>query len=382
MDLRRGAVENLVTGFWRGRRVLITGHSGFKGSWLSLWLQQLGAEVCGIGLPPLAKPSLFSEAGVDALVRSEMTDIRDLEKTRAVFSSFRPEIVFHMAAQPLVRASYDDPAGTYATNVLGTAHVLEAVRRTDSVRAVVVITTDKCYENKEWVWAYRENDRLGGHDPYSSSKACAELVVSSFRDSFFNPDHYEEHGVAVATARAGNVIGGGDWSKDRLIPDIMRAFTSGQMVQIRHPDAIRPWQHVLEPLWGYMQLAQFLVEHGAAFGEPWNFGPQASDAKPVRWIVEQLAKEYGQGAKWQLDENEHPHEAGVLKLDWSKAESRLQWRPMMSIEQALRLTGDWYRRRHDGAEARSITLEQIATFAELLPSNANYSITPLSSCGK
>ena len=353
--------------FWSGRRVLVTGHTGFKGSWLSLWLTQLGAEVCGISLPPSTDPNLFTDVRVDSGLRSEIADIRDLERICTIAEQHRPEVVFHLAAQPLVRASYEDPVQTYTTNVIGTVNVLESVRHSDSVRAVVVVTTDKCYENREWVWSYRETDALGGHDPYSNSKACAELVVASYRNSFFPPARYPMHRTAIASARAGNVIGGGDWSKDRLIPDIIRAFSRRELLRIRNPQAIRPWQHVLEPLWGYLRLAQRLLEGGVAFGEAWNFAPDASDARPVEWIVRHLAREFGEGAQWEVDGQQHPHEANMLKLDWSKAAHGLQWHPTLALEDALRLTADWYRRRERGEDPRSVTLEQIEAFTRLLP---------------
>jgi CDP-glucose 4,6-dehydratase len=350
--------------FWHGRRAFITGHTGFKGSWLSLWLEQLGADVCGVALDPPTDPSLFKEAKVSQGMRSEIADIRDLERVKTILWEHRPEIVFHMAAQPLVRKSYEDPVGTYATNVMGTANVLESARGCDSVRAVVVITTDKCYENKEWIWPYRETDRLGGYDPYSNSKACAELVVSAYRSSFFNPADYNRHRVAIASVRAGNVIGGGDWAEDRLVPDIMRAFAAKEVLKIRNPDAVRPWQHVLEPLSGYLKLAERLIEAGVQYGDAWNFGPEHTDAKPVEWIVRQLAKVWGEDAHWQVDGQAHPHEAQMLKLDCSKAAQVLNWRPALPLEQALRLTADWYRRRNAGEDPRATTIEQIEQFMQ------------------
>jgi CDP-glucose 4,6-dehydratase len=361
-----GSLEGLVIAvFWNRRKVLITGHTGFKGSWLSLWLERLGAEICGVALNPPTTPNLFEEARVGRSIRSEIADIRDLDRMKSLLGEHQPEIVFHMAAQPLVRQSYSDPIGTYTTNVMGTANVLEAVRGCGSVRAVVVITTDKCYENKEWVWAYRECDRLGGYDPYSNSKACAELVVAAYRDSFFPVAHYDQHGVAIATARAGNVIGGGDWAKDRLIPDIMRAFAAGEVLKIRNPNAVRPWQHVLEPLSGYLKLAERLHDSNGAFAEGWNFGPAYNDARPVGWIVSRLAAAWGEDVKWEIDPGPHPHEAQMLKLDWSKAAQKLRWSPVLSLSEALRFTVEWYQRWGAGDDMREFTFRQIEQFETL-----------------
>ena len=326
--------------FWHGKRVFLTGHTGFKGSWLSLWLQSLGAEVTGFALAPPTQPSLFEEARVGTGMRSIIADIRDLPTLQQALVQTKPEIVIHMAAQPLVRYSYTNPVETYATNVMGTVHLLESVRHSPETRAVVNITTDKCYENREWVWAYRENEPMGGYDPYSNSKGCAELVSAAYRSSFFNATTYAQHGVAIATTRAGNVIGGGDWAQDRLIPDILRAFEQGQKVNIRNPNSIRPWQHVMEPLRGYLTLAERLYEHGPEYAEGWNFGPIDEDAKPVGWIVEKMAALWGQGAQWQIAEGEHPHEATYLKLDISKARHLLNWHPALRLEQALELIVD------------------------------------------
>jgi CDP-glucose 4,6-dehydratase len=350
--------------FWQGRRVLITGHTGFKGSWLSLWLEHLGANVCGVALNPPTDPNLFTQARVAQGVRSEISDIRDLERLKSIVNEYCPEIVFHLAAQALVRDSYNDPVGTYATNVLGTVNLLESVRACDSVRVVVVITSDKCYKNEEWVWAYRESDQLGGYDPYSNSKACAELVVSSYRSSFFPPAQYHKHGVAIASARAGNVIGGGDWAKDRLIPDIMRSFAAKEIVKIRRPDAVRPWQHVLEPISGYLRLAERLITGGIQYSGAWNFGPDYTNAKPVRWIVERLTKDWGEDGKWEIDTEESPHEAQSLKLDWSKASASLDWNPVLPLTEALRLTVDWYRRLNRNEDPRAVTLEQLYLFIQ------------------
>ena len=351
--------------FWSGRRVLLTGHTGFKGSWLSLWLQYLGADVTGYALAPPTVPSLFEQASVGNGMTSVLGDIRNLETLSAVVATHRPEIVFHMAAQPLVRYSYQNPVETYSTNVMGTVHLLEAVRLASGVKAVVNITTDKCYENREWVWGYREDEPMGGHDPYSNSKGCAELVSAAYRSSFFDNERYNEHGVALATARAGNVIGGGDWAKDRLIPDIVTAFERGARPEIRNPNATRPWQHVLEPLCGYLTLAQRLYEHGPAFAEAWNFGPHEEDAKPVGWIVEKMAALWGHSAQWNVDDGQHPHEAHHLKLDISKARARLGWQPTMHLSDALSLVVEWSKQRQRGADMRALTLSQIQAYQNL-----------------
>lgn len=365
MGHRLRPLEGLVEMDWKDKRVFLTGHTGFKGSWMSLWLQQLGAAVRGFSLESAAQPNLFQSAAVADEMDSCIGDIRDLPRLKAEMLSFRPEIVLHMAAQPLVRHSYENPLETYSVNVMGTANVLEAVRSCESVRSVVVITTDKCYENKEWLWPYREDDRLGGYDPYSSSKACAELVVSSYRNSFFHPDKYSTHGVAVATTRAGNVIGGGDWATDRLIPDIIRAFFSETPVRIRNPYSIRPWQHVLEPLRGYLLLAAALYDDGPRFGSAWNFGPQELDAKPVLQIVERVAELWGNGARWEVDEGSHVHEATYLRLDWSKAFNGLQWRPLLDLDRALATTVDWYAESRREQQMKRFTLGQIAQYADL-----------------
>jgi len=348
--------------FFQGKKVLITGHTGFKGSWLSLWLQSMDAQVVGYALAPPTNPSLFDVAEVGKGMTSIIGDIRDLEKLRAVFTEHKPDIVIHMAAQPLVRYSYIEPVETYSTNVMGTVNLLEAVRSTPSVKAVVNITSDKCYENREWVWGYRENEAMGGYDPYSSSKGCAELVASAYRNSYFHPDKYQQHGVAIASARAGNVIGGGDWAGDRLIPDILRAIVQGAPVNIRSPHAIRPWQHVLEPLSGYLQLAQKLYEEGTAYAEGWNFGPNEEDAKPVQWIVEQLTAAWGEGASWKLDGGEHPHEAHYLKLDCSKAKAQLDWHPKWHLDTTLDAIVEWHRAHRDGKDMQALSLSQIQQY--------------------
>jgi CDP-glucose 4,6-dehydratase len=350
--------------FWSGKKVFITGHTGFKGSWLSLWLQHFGARVTGYALQPPTNPSLFEVAQVEQGMASIIADIRDGAMIINTMRQAEPDIVIHMAAQPLVRHSYVDPVETYSTNVMGTVNLLEAIRQTSSVRAVVNITTDKCYENKEWVWGYRENEPMGGFDPYSSSKGCAELVTAAYRNSFFNLTKPGHSPIALATARAGNVIGGGDWAEDRLIPDILRAIQNGQSVNIRNPHATRPWQHVLEPLSGYLTLAEKLYTQGPAFAEAFNFGPAEGDAKPVQWIVEQLTQQWGDGANWKLDQAEHPHEAHYLKLDCSKAKTRLNWEPRWTLAQALENIIEWHKMHQRGDDMRELTIRQITTFQE------------------
>jgi CDP-glucose 4,6-dehydratase len=348
--------------FWSGKRVLVTGHTGFKGSWLVLWLHALGAKVAGYALEPPTQPSLWQALALKE-TRSEIADIRDLERLSRTFAEFRPEIVFHLAAQSLVRPSYDDPVGTYTTNVLGTAHVLEATRRAGRVRVLVNVTSDKCYENREWERGYRESDAMGGHDPYSSSKGCAELVTSAYRNSFFPPDRYSEHGLALASARAGNVIGGGDWARDRLLPDLMRAARDGRPAQIRNPNSIRPWQHVLDPLHGYVMLAERLwTEHELASG--WNFGPAEEDAVPVGKLADMATARWGKDAGWIADAGPHPHEARYLKLDCSKARAQLGWRPRLGLASALDWTVEWYRAHADGRDMRTLSLEQIRRFED------------------
>ena len=348
--------------FWKGKKVLITGHTGFKGSWLSLWLQSSGAEVVGISLEPPTTPSLYEQAEIAKGMVSLREDIRNLEKIKSIFIEHKPEIVFHLAAQPLVRYSYHEPVETYAINVMGTLHVLEAIRECKSVRAAVMITTDKCYDNKEWEWGYRENEPMGGHDPYSSSKGCAELLIASYRDSYFSEQDYSSHQTAIATARAGNVIGGGDWAEDRLIPDIIRAFQNNETVQIRNPHAIRPWQHVLEPIAGYIELAERLYIDGSQWAEAWNFGPKEDDAKSVEWIVKEMTHSWGEEAKWSIDEGEHPHEANYLKLDCSKAHSKLKWQPRWDLGQALEKIVSWHKNIESGESAKTHCQKQITEY--------------------
>jgi len=356
--------------FWHNKRVFLTGHTGFKGGWLALWLAQRGAVVRGYALDPYTKDNLFAEAKVGSVIEDVRGDIRDGAKLDAAMQAFAPEVVFHLAAQPLVRYSYEDPIGTFETNVIGTARVLDAVRRCPTVRAVVSVTTDKCYENKEWLWGYRETDPLGGYDPYSSSKACAEIVSAAYRQSYFPVAKLAEHHCAVATARAGNVIGGGDWSTDRLVPDMVRGFVAGEAVKIRRPQAIRPWQHVLEPVLGYILLAERLLsrdcEQAARCATAFNFGPSDDDAQTVAWIVERMTKYWGEGARWVLDEDPGVHEAGYLKLDASRARAELAWRPQLRLDTALEWLVDWYKAWQRGEEMHSFTLAQIAEYEKLV----------------
>jgi CDP-glucose 4,6-dehydratase len=363
--VRQGALESMAVDsvFWHNKKVFLTGHTGFKGSWLSLWLQQLGARVTGYALHSPTNPSLFEVANVAQGMVSIIGDIRDESGLAKAMRESSPDIVIHMAAQPLVRRSYVDPVETYSTNVMGTVYLLEAVRQAGP-RAVVNVTSDKCYDNREWVWGYRENEPMGGFDPYSNSKGCAELVTSAYRNSFFNPSKYGEHQTALATARAGNVIGGGDWAEDRLIPDILRAIDGGQPVVIRNPSAIRPWQYVLEPLSGYLLLAQKLYENGMEYAEGWNFGPNDEDARTVQWIVERLTKLWGNGASWRLDSTIHPHEAHFLKLDCSKARARLAWHPCWDLACTIEKVVDWQRAWLAGKDMRAVTLKQIENYAQ------------------
>lgn len=345
--------------FWHNKRVFLTGHTGFKGGWLALWLQSLGAKVIGYSLSPPTEPNFFTVTNVEqGLEQHIIADIRDGETLKRAMQNAQPDIVLHLAAQPLVRYSYIEPVETYQTNVIGTVNVLEAVRATPSVKAALNITTDKCYENREWLWGYRENEALGGFDPYSSSKACAELVTAAYRQSFL-----QARGVALATARAGNVIGGGDWATDRLIPDFLRAIDARQALIIRSPESIRPWQHVLEPLSGYLLLAEKLFTDGATYAEAWNFGSDDSDAKPVRWILEQLAV-LRPDLVWQCDTAPQPHEAHYLKLDSSKAKQRLAWQPRWQLATALQKTVLWHEAWLRGENMRAVSLEQIDEYSK------------------
>jgi CDP-glucose 4,6-dehydratase len=352
--------------FWKGKRVLLTGHTGFKGSWLSLWLESLGAEVTGYALPPPTDPSLFVLADVAKGIESVTGDVRDFESLRSVVEAKRPDIVIHMAAQSVVRYSYEQPVETYAINVMGTVHLLEALRQVGRPCVVVNVTSDKCYENRNQVWGYRETEPMGGHDPYSNSKACSELVTAAYRQSYFGGQDAARLGIAVATGRAGNVVGGGDWTQDQLIPDIMRSFAAGNPVRIRNPHAIRPWQFVLEALRGYLSLAESLHADGAAFAEGWNFGPYEEDARPVSWIVERISTMWGEGARWETDGGAHPHEAHLLRLDISKARSRLEWSPRLRLEEAIPWIVEWYRAYREGRDLRAVTMAQIERYENLL----------------
>ncbi len=338
-----GLNSMITNDFWQGKRVLITGHTGFKGSWLSMWLHHMGAIVQGFALAPPTKPSLFIEAKLNEKILSEEGDIRDEAHLYQSIHQFKPDIVFHMAAQSLVRLSYESPVETYSTNVMGTVSLLEAVRKVGTIKAVVNVTTDKCYENQEWLWGYRESEPMGGYDPYSSSKGCAELITSAYRRSFFNPEKYSKHGCALASARAGNVIGGGDWALDRLIPDILKAFSKHEIVQIRNPNSIRPWQHVLEPLSGYLMLAEKLYNEGVNFAEAWNFGPKEENSQSVKWIANCLASQWSDNAAYQITTTVQPHEANFLKLDCSKAKIKLGWQPLWGLHHALDRTVNWYK---------------------------------------
>ncbi len=350
---------------WRGRRVFLTGHTGFKGGWLALWLAARGAVVRGYALDPPTQPNLFSAASIAGDLDDVRGDIRDYPRLESALRDFAPEVVVHLAAQPLVRHSYVDPLCTYATNVMGTAHLLEAVRKTSSVRAVVCVTTDKCYQDQDWEWPYRETDPLGGYDPYASSKACAELVAAAFRSSYFASGRSGEHSVALATARAGNVVGGGDWSPDRLVPDLVRGFEGGEPVPIRNPKAIRPWQHVLDASRGYLQVAERLLENGQSYARSFNFGPPEAEAWSVERIAARFAQRWGPGASWILDPSANPHESRVLRVESSRARIELGWKPRLNTEAALDWTLDWYRARRDGANMRQKTLAQIDAFEKL-----------------
>jgi CDP-glucose 4,6-dehydratase len=356
----------MTPNFWKGKRVFVTGHTGFKGSWLCLWLTALGAKVVGFSLPPVGEINLFELAKLKEVMESIEGDIRNVDQINNALLKSQPEIVFHLAAQSLVRPSYVDPLLTYQTNVMGTANLLDCIRTSQLPCSVVNITTDKCYENKEWYFGYREFDALGGFDPYSNSKACSELVTSSYRSSFFHPETFQSHQVAVATARAGNVIGGGDWAKDRLIPDVLKALETNQSLDVRYPHAIRPWQHVLEPLHGYLMLAEKLNTLGPKFGKAWNFGPNDSEICSVGDVLNKLSEIWGSPVNWQTKDEKHPHEANYLKLDISLARNELGWQPMLSINKALQLVVEWEQSRLSKADMQHVSLRQIGDYQKMV----------------
>ena len=351
--------------FWSGKRVFLTGHTGFKGAWLECWLERLGAEVFTFSLPPATEPNLSVLMGSAAGPRCVFGDVNDEAALQKALTAAKPDIVLHLAAQALVRESYASPIETFRTNILGTLNVLKAATESQGVRAALIVTTDKCYENREWIWPYRENEALGGHDPYSASKACAEIATAAWRNSFADlaAARGRSDRMRIATARAGNVVGGGDWAADRLIPDFVRALTAGRELVIRRPNATRPWQHVLEPLLGYLLLAERLFD-GEAEGA-WNFGPDANDVRPVRWVVERLCEAWGDGARWRIDGGSHPHEAGLLALDASKARARLDWRPRLGLDDTVLWVCEWYKRQAAGEDARALTNEQIERYQSL-----------------
>lgn len=353
---------DIFNNFYKGKRVLVTGHTGFKGSWLSIWLHELGAEVIGVALDPFSKRDNYVLSGIGGKIMADIrADIRDGQKMKDIFEKFRPEIVFHLAAQPLVRLSYDIPVETYEVNVMGTIHIMEAIRSTSSVKVGIMITTDKCYENKEQIWGYRENESMGGYDPYSSSKGAAEIAISSWRRSYFNPNNYEKHRVSLASVRAGNVVGGGDWALDRIIPDCIKALETGKVIDIRSPKAIRPWQHVLEPLSGYMLLACKMWDNPTSYCEGWNFGPRAESITQVWDVANMVIQHYGSGKLRDLSDVNALHEANLLMLDISKAKFKLGWEPRMDISQCIQLVVDWYK-KYKNEDVYNLCLDEISTF--------------------
>ena len=357
---------NSIEDFYKDKKVLITGHTGFKGSWLTLWLLKMGARVAGYSLEPNTDPSIFRILKLEQEIDHTIADIRDAEALQKAFARFKPEIVFHLAAQPLVRYSYYHPKETYETNVIGTVNILDAARATESVKSIVCITSDKCYENREWVFGYRENDPMGGYDPYSASKGCAELVIASYRNTYFNPQKYgPDHHTALASARAGNVIGGGDWSADRLVPDCVRYIVKNEEIILRNPDAVRPWQHVLEPLYGYLVLAKKNTEDPVRYCEAWNFGPNDSDIIPVKYLVAKVIECWGKGS-YKIIKDDKIHEANLLKLDTSKARSFLKWRPLFDFNKAIELTVSWYGSYYGKRDMIEISQTQIDEYLSIL----------------
>lgn len=354
---------DIFNNFFQGKRVLVTGHTGFKGSWLSIWLHELGAEVIGVANEPFTERDNYVLSGIGKRIKADIrADIRNGEKIKEIFKQYQPEIVFHLAAQPLVRLSYDIPVETYETNVMGTIHIMEAIRSTESVKVGIMITTDKCYENKEQIWGYRENEPMGGYDPYSSSKGCCEIAISSWRRSFFNPEQYEKHGKSLASVRAGNVIGGGDWALDRIIPDCIKALESNNPINIRSPYSIRPWQHVLEPLSGYMLLAMKMWESPTQYCEGWNFGPRMESVTSVWDVASLVIKNYGYGELHDLSDPNALHEAKLLMLDITKAQVKLGWKPRMNIEQCIELVVEWYKKYRETDDIYGMCIEQISKY--------------------
>lgn len=347
---------------YRNKSVLITGHTGFKGSWLAIWLQALGAKVIGYSLPPYTNKDNFVQANLSNKIVDLRGDIRNLYELKRIFDEYQPEYVFHLAAQPIVRLSYEKPIETYEVNVMGTINVLECIRYCSATKVGILVTTDKCYENKEQLWGYRENDALGGYDPYSSSKGAAELAIQSWRQSFMNPKNYMSHGKTIASVRAGNVIGGGDWAQDRIIPDCIRAIKENKAIEIRNPNAIRPWEHVLEPLYGYLLLGEKMTEHPTMYSESWNFGPKIESIITVREIVDLLLKYYGKGSVKEVALSQQVHEANLLNLDISKAVFKLGWMPRLSIEEAVQYTVKWYQ-KYETQNVYRLCIDQIEKFS-------------------
>lgn len=358
-------MKNYLQDFYKGKNILVTGHTGFKGSWLSIWLHQMGANIIGLGLEPYSEKDNFVLSQIGQKITDIRGDIRDSSLVKSVFNRYKPDMVFHLAAQPLVRLSYDEPVSTYETNVMGTIHIMEAMRITPETKVAIMITTDKCYENKEQLWGYRENDPMGGYDPYSSSKGCAELAISSWRRSFFAPEHYNEHGKAIASVRAGNVIGGGDWAKDRIVPDCIRALEQNKAIEIRNPKAIRPWQHVLEPLYGYMLLGKKLWEHPTEYCEGWNFGPKLESVSTVWEVAEKITNQYQRGELKDCSNPKALHEANLLMLDITKAYLKLGWEPHLNISETIEFTVDWYM-RYMTENVYDLCVEQINRYTEKL----------------